>query len=110
MARVARATAEAMRDEKEINVARIALADLCAALEIHIGFEEQTLVPYLENPSALAKEHAGQRAVLQAILEDAAVGVRPTEELTDEIAWFLRGLERDMEIEERLLLVDPALM
>jgi hypothetical protein len=117
MANLLDAAAEALVDEKAIGRARELLIELAVTLEEHLTFEEDLLAPLLATADAwgplravrLVDEHGQQRAALTALLEDSRSGVRTTADLVDEIGWFVRGLERDMDAEERTLLTDLAL-
>jgi hypothetical protein len=95
LAELVRSTTHALRDEKAIHEAREALCAVADAFETHIAD--------LQSVDALHHEHAEQLALIRAMRDDARVGVRPTSELADEIAWFTRSLERGMEREERIL-------
>jgi Hemerythrin HHE cation binding domain len=108
---------EARRDEKQRPQVREALIRLRTELELHLTYEEKTLVPLLEQADAwgpgraahMAKDHDGQRAVLLALTEDAGEGVRSVEALADELDWFVQSFERDMVEEERTLLAPATL-
>jgi len=112
---VVHATKRAVHDEKAMFDAREALVTLATALDHHLDFEEEVIVPILSrsgdrgasHANSLLDEHGSQRAALTAMVEDARLGTRPTADLIDEIGWFVRGLERDMELEEKGLLSDP---
>ena len=52
----------------------------------------------------MSKEHEEQRTTLRAIAEDAQDGVRTIDDLTEEIRWFFRRFEQDMNDEEERLL------
>lgn len=92
------------------------LTQLCVEVRLHLEYEEDVLVPILRGADAwgpvrveeLAREHADQRAVITALLEEAE-GIQEMRELTGEIAEFTRRLERDIEEEERDLLTAEAL-
>jgi hypothetical protein len=117
MKRVATSACEALRDEKRRPWVRDALAELRADLERHLDYEEMTLVPLLASADAwgpvraenLVKDHAGQRALLVALTEDAGDGFRTMEALVDEIEWFVQSFERDMFDEEATFLNAEAL-
>jgi hypothetical protein len=109
---VAASAFEALGDEKRRAGIRDALAELRAEFERHLEYEEMTLGPLLASADPwghvraeqFLKEHAGQRALLVALTEDASDGVRTIEALVEEIAWFVRSLERDMVDEEATFL------
>ena len=59
----------------------------------------------LERDSA----HAPQRvSMIVAVREDVRTGARSTRELVDEIVWFVRAVEHDIEDEEREAIVDEV--
>ena len=86
------------------------LAELCQTLLAHLDYEEAELAPLLRAASAwgpmvvthLLDEHSAQRATILALEEDADTGKTPAE-FADEIGWFIRGIRRDMDDEEKLL-------
>ncbi len=115
--RVASRAHAAVRDESLRPRVREALADLRAELEKHLTFEEGTLTPLLQAADAwggvrvedMTKDHAGQRAILVALTEDASEGARSMPALAEELDWFVESLERDMRAEEERLLSSAAL-
>jgi hypothetical protein len=117
MKRVAASAFESLCEEKRRAGIRDALAQLRAELEGHLEYEEITLGPPLASADPwgpvraehFLREHAGQRALLVALTEDASDGVRTIEALVEEIVWFLRSLERDMVDEEATFLNAEAL-
>jgi hypothetical protein len=117
MTRVTAGASEALRDEKRRPWFRAILAELRTELEQHLDYEEKELVPLLASADAwgplrvehLLKDHAGQRALLVALTEDAADGARSMECLAEEIEWFVRSFERDMLDEEATFLNAEAL-
>jgi hypothetical protein len=96
----------------------LALSALRDAFLLHLDYEERELFPLLRGASAwgqvvathAADEHHAQRATVSALIEDAAEGSgKRVAELVEEIGWFVKGLERDMEQEEARLLTRSAL-
>lgn len=114
---VATSADEALRDEKSRPGVRVALAALRTEFERHLEYEETNLMPLLRDADAwgpirashMVTDHAGQRAVLVALLEDAGDGIRTMEALVDEIGWFVQSFEHDMVEEESTLLSAEAL-
>lgn len=106
----------AVRDEKQRPVVRELLAQFRSEVERHLDYEETALAPVLraadaresERAETMAKEHEAQRATLVALAEDAEDGARMVEDLADEIRWFVRRFEEDMESEEQQLLTHDA--
>ena len=102
----------AAQDEKQRYVLRDILGQLTAEAQSHFDYEEQVAGALLQKAGTwgpicakrMAKEHDEQRTILLALLEDAQDGVRSIEELTDEITWFFRRFEQDMNDEEERLL------
>lgn len=86
------------------------LAGLCETLLTHLAYGEAELAPLLRSADAwgvvvathLLDEHGAQRATILALAEDADAG-KTREELADEIGWFIHGVLRDLEEEEKLL-------
>jgi iron-sulfur cluster repair protein YtfE (RIC family) len=115
--RVASHARAASEEETHRPRVRDALAELRAKLEAHLSFEEAVLVPLLETADAwgqvrvadMAKDHAGQRALLVALTEDAGDGARSMTALAEELVWFVECLERDIRDEEEKLLSSTAL-
>ena len=78
---------------------RMALTAVRDALLLHLDDED---APRLRSTRIL-NAHEAQRASAIALVEDADEGsARNLADLADEIAWFVTGLERDMELEETL--------
>lgn len=110
--RLASAAEDALRDEKHRPRLRDALDQLRDTLERHLVTEERLLVPLLlgadrwgpERVAQLEEEHAGQRALVTALAEDAGEGVRTTDDLVDEIRWFVASLGKEMRDEEATFL------
>lgn len=106
----------AVRDARQRPIVRDLLVQLCAEIELHLQYEEAVLVPLLRRADAwgpvrveeLAREHADQRFVIAALLEQAMES-RDMGELVEEIARFTERLERDIDEEERDLLTAEAL-
>ncbi|MBX3203750.1 MAG: hemerythrin domain-containing protein [Labilithrix sp.] len=102
----------AERDERHRPVIRDVLGQLCAEVERHFQFEEETIVPLLREVDAwgpvrverMYHDHAEHRSVLVALTEDAEEGVRNVEDLADEIVWFFQRFEQEMAAEEERLL------
>ena len=97
---------------------RLALTALRDALLLHLDYEERELVALLRTASAwgpvlvtrVVSEHTAQRASVTALVGDADDGsARNLSDLAEEITWFAKGLERDMEREEVELLAPGAL-
>lgn len=94
-----------------------ATAEFCGHMARHLDYEEEALFPILAKADAwgpvrvscIREEHRSERAMMAALLEDMTAGTRSRAELIDELVWFLRALEQDMEDEERLALFDEAL-
>jgi hypothetical protein len=94
---------------------RDAMGELAGAFERHLQFEERELVPVLKRAQSwgpvrathLADEHAAQRATLAALAEDVGSGRKPLDQVADEIAWFVRGMLRDM-VEEEAGMLSPC--
>ncbi|MBN9166244.1 MAG: hemerythrin domain-containing protein [Myxococcales bacterium] len=107
----------AERDEKHRPVIRDVLGQLCTEVERHFQYEEEVIVPLMREVDAwgpvrverLFQEHAEQRSVLVALVEDAEDGVRNVEDLADEVVWFFQRFEQDMADEEERLLNAEAL-
>lgn len=102
----------AEQDEKQRYVIREILRQLTDEAERHFAYEERVAGPLLRKAETwgpicahrMAKEHDEQRTTLLALAEDAQDGVRSIDELTDEITWFFRRFEQDMNDEEERLL------
>ncbi len=98
----------AEQDEKQRYVIREILTQLIAEIERHFAYEESAAGPLLRGADTwgpicadrMAKEHDEQRTTLRALAEDAQDGVRTIGELADEIGWFFRRFEQDMNDEE----------
>lgn len=107
---------EAVCDDKQKPYLRGVLAQLATELEVHLQYEEKELIPILRDADAwgpvrvdiIAEEHAEQRSLLKALLDDAE-GVRTLDELTAELVAFADSFERDMADEEERLLNTDAL-
>lgn len=61
------------------------------------------LCDVLERESASTEP---QRAMITAVREDIRAGARDTQELADEIVWFVKAIEHDLCCEERERLAD----
>ncbi|MBX3197871.1 MAG: hemerythrin domain-containing protein [Labilithrix sp.] len=102
----------AERDERHRPAIRDVLGHLCAEVDRHFEYEEEVIVPLLREVDAwgpvrverLYRDHAEQRSVLVALVEDAEDGMRNVEDLADEIVWFFQRFEQDMAAEEERLL------
>jgi hypothetical protein len=109
MARLLRTCRAVLRDEKRRPDVVRALAKTSALLRAHLDDEEKALFPFLREDAAwgpvrveaLAREHLAQRQTLVAIGCDATDVNRPIAMIAEEIVWFVRGLARDMEREEK---------
>jgi hypothetical protein len=118
MVTLRQASVDAMADGPNRGIARIreAMGELAGAFLRHLQFEERELVPLLKCADAwgpvrathLADEHAAQRATLAALVEDVEAAEKPTDQLSEEIAWFTRGILRDMTEEEAGMLSSCA--
>jgi iron-sulfur cluster repair protein YtfE (RIC family) len=108
LADLVRTCRDALHDEKLRPAVVRKLRDVISAIQEHLAYEEQALFPLLRTSDAwgpvrveaLGQEHEAQRQTLVALGEDAADGTRPLREIVDEIVWFVRNFERDMEREE----------
>lgn len=102
----------AEHDEKERYVIREILTQLLDEAQRHFEYEERVAGALLRKAETwgpicalrMAKEHDEQRTTLLALAEDAQDGVRSIDELTEEITWFFRRFEQDMNDEEERLL------
>lgn len=103
--RAAMTDVETAAKEGGISALRRAFGELALALFDHMAREE--LTPGIASIARLHTEHAEQRAMVRAALEDLAADARPFAEIVDEIAWLLGVLRRDIDEEERCVLV-PA--
>jgi hypothetical protein len=90
MAEVVRAARDALRDETQAARLWGKTADLCDALDCGC-------------------DGASPRATMcTALREDIRTGARGTRELVEEIEWFVRAVEHDIEDEEREAIVDDV--
>jgi iron-sulfur cluster repair protein YtfE (RIC family) len=108
LAKVVRTCRAALHDEKRRAEVVAELRQLVSAIREHLAYEEEALLPLLRESDAwgaarvelLKEEHERQRETLVALLEDANEGTRSLAELVDEIVWFARSFEKDMQREE----------
>lgn len=115
--RVASHARTAAGEETARHRLRDVLAELRKKLEQHLTFEDVFLAPLLRDADAwgevrvddMTRDHAGQRAILVALTEDAADGSRSITAVAEELDWFASCLERDMREEEEKLLSAAAL-
>jgi hemerythrin-like domain-containing protein len=83
--------------------------NLFLAFDKHLGREEKDLFPYVEELEGaerlgrLREEHAQQRTVLLALVNDCDAKVKPQRDLADDVIWLVNSLRRDMTHEEREL-------
>jgi hypothetical protein len=88
MAEVARAAGDALRDPAHVPRLWGCTTDLCEVLERNTA-------------------ETSQRATLcMALREDIRTGARSTPDLVDEIVWFIRTVQHDIEDEELDAIVD----
>jgi hemerythrin len=111
MGELVAAARAAARDEKQRPVVRELIAQLRDEAERHFAYEDRALAPLLRGAraEAMEKDHEAQRAMFVALAEDAEDGARVIEALVEEILWFVRRFEQDMETEEERLLTPEAL-
>jgi len=99
-------------DEKQRQVIRVILSQLCCEVERHFRFEEEVILPLMREMDAwgparaeqLCAVHEQHRAVLVALAEDADSGDRNIDDLAEELVWFFERFEREMAAEEQCLL------
>jgi iron-sulfur cluster repair protein YtfE (RIC family) len=86
-----------------------AVWSLFLAFDQHLGTEEVELFPYVEQLegaerlSRLREEHAQQRTVLLAMVNDCDAKTMLRKDRAEDVSWFANSLRRDMTSEEREL-------
>jgi hemerythrin-like domain-containing protein len=86
-----------------------AVWSLFLAFDKHLGREELELFPYVEELegaerlSRLREEHAQQRTVLLAMVNDCDAKTKPRSELVEDVIWLANSPRRDMAHEDREL-------
>lgn len=105
------------RDQRQRSVIRDVLGQLRDEVDRHFEYEERVLVPLMRGmgpcgparAEQFCRDHAEQRAVIVALIEDAQDGGRDVEDLACEIVWFFERFEQDMAEEEQRLLSAEAI-
>jgi len=101
------ATAEGPNAESYSRALTDTVWSLFLAFDKHLGHEEKDLFPYVEELEGkerlnrLREEHAQQRTVLLAMVNDCDAKTKPRRELVDNVIWLANSLRRDMIHEER---------
>lgn len=107
----------AQQDPHLVRRVRASLDRVREEILAHLDFEEDALLELLRRADAwggvraeeLLSEHATERSMLDAVVEDFDAGDRSFHELADEIAWLASAIENDMADEERRYLTDEAI-
>lgn len=107
----------AQQDPHVIRRVRATLDRVREEVFAHLDFEEHALLELLRGADAwgevraqeLMSEHATERMMLDAVVEDFDAGDRSFHEMADEIAWMASAIENDMEEEEQRFLSDEVL-
>lgn len=100
----------AEQDEEERSIIREILGQLIVETERHFEYEERVAAPLLRSAAGwgsicagrMAKEHEQQRAALRALAAAEDSG-QALDALTEELRWFFRRFEQDMNDEEERL-------